>query len=44
MLKDAKFKFFINHVTLEAAKLIELPDMQSEVKDIVIDFLLKKRS
>ena len=42
--KDAKFKFFLNHVTPEAAKLIELPDMQSEVKDIVIDFLLKKRS
>ena len=40
--KDAKFRFFLNHISEEQAKLIELPDMQSEIKDMMIDFLLKK--
>lgn len=38
--KDAKFKFFLNHVLPEKLDFIELPDMQSEVKDLVIEHLL----
>ena len=40
--KDAKFKFFLNHITENEAKLIELPDMQLEIRDMMIDFLLRK--
>lgn len=38
--KDAKFKRMLNHVTAESAKLIDLPDLQLEIRDLVIDFLL----
>ena len=40
--KDAKFKFFLNHITESEASLIALPDMQLEIRDMMIDFLLKK--
>lgn len=40
--KDAKFALFLNHVTADKAQLIKLPDMQSEIKDLMIDFLLSK--
>ena len=39
--QDAKFKFYLNHVTPDFAKLIELPDRQLEVRNIVIDHLSK---
>ena len=38
--KDAKFRFYLNHVLPESVNLIELPDMQHEIKDLVIDYLL----
>ena len=41
---DANFQRAIIHVTDKFAKIIELPDLTSEIKDIIIDFLLKKRS
>lgn len=37
--KDAKFNLFLNHITEEDAKLIEVPDMQSEIKDMFISYL-----
>ena len=40
--RDAKFRLFLNHVTAESAKLIELPDLQSEIRDLVIEHLLSK--
>jgi len=39
---DAKVKMFLNHITEEKAKLIELPDLQMEIRDMIIDTLLKK--
>lgn len=41
MPKDAKFKMFLNHVTSEHAKLIEVPDRQLEIRDMMIQYLLK---
>ena len=38
---DAKVKMFLNHVTDQTVKLIELPNLQDEIKDIVIDYLVK---
>lgn len=40
--KDAKFRFFLNHLTEQSAKLIELPDLQIEIRDMIVDYLLKK--
>lgn len=40
--KQAKFKLFLNHLTEAGSKLIELPDMQLEIRDIVVEHLLKK--
>jgi len=40
--KDAKFKMFLNHVTDKGAKLIEIPDIQPKIKDMVIYFLVNK--
>lgn len=42
--KDAKFKHVLNHVTAEQGKLIMLPNLQLEIKDIVIDFLLNSKA
>lgn len=42
--KDAKIKFFLNHVTNEKIDLIELPDLQNEIKDLIINYLIKKLS
>lgn len=39
--KRSKFRLFLNHLTESGAKLIELPDMQLEIRDIVIEHLLK---
>lgn len=40
--KDAKVRLFLNHITTEGTKLIELPSLQSEIKDVIIDFLMRK--
>lgn len=37
--KDAKFKLILNHITEEKADLIMLPDMQNEIKDMLIEHL-----
>ena len=39
--EDAKFKLVLNHITEEKASLIILPDLQNEIKDMVIDYLVK---
>lgn len=39
--KDAKFKMYLNHVTSDFVKLIEVPDRQNEIKDMMIEYLLK---
>jgi len=39
----AKFKLYLNHLTETSGKLIELPDMQSEIKDMMIAHLLRTR-
>lgn len=39
--KNATFKMFLNHVTHEHANLIEVPDRQNEIKDMMIEYLLK---
>lgn len=38
--KDAKFKRVLNHITDFTAKLIQLPDMQNEIKDMMIEHLV----
>ena len=38
--KDAKFKRILNHITEEKAELIALPDMQDEIKDMLIEHLV----
>lgn len=38
--KESQFKLFLNHVTKDKAELIKLPDLQSEVKDMIIDYLI----
>lgn len=40
--KDAKFRMFLNHVTADFAAFIELPDMQNEIKDLMIEHLVQK--
>ena len=40
--KDARFKMFLNHVTDKEAKLIEIPDIQPQIKDMIIYFLVHK--
>ena len=42
VLPNAKFKFYLNHITEEKFELIELPDMQNEIKDLMIDYLQRK--
>lgn len=39
--KRSKFKLFLNHITETGAELIELPDMQLEIRDIVLEHMLK---
>ncbi len=39
--KRSKFRLFLNHITEAGAKLIELPDMQLEIRDIITEHLLK---
>jgi len=38
---QSKFRLFLNHITESGAKLIELPQLQLEIRDIVIFHLLK---
>lgn len=38
--KDSKFRLFLNHVTADVSKLIELPDLQLEIRDLVVEHLL----
>ena len=38
----ARFRLFLNHVTAERARLIELPDMQTEVRELLIDWLASR--
>lgn len=40
--KDAKFKLVLNHITPSESKIIPLPDMQSEIKDMLIYHFAKK--
>lgn len=37
--RDAKFKMFLNHITEEKATLIEIPDMQLEIRDMFISWM-----
>lgn len=37
---DSQFMFYLNHVTPDGAELIELPDLQTEIRECVIDWLL----
>lgn len=39
--KDAKFKMYLNHITPETAELIEVPNDQEAIKDMMIEYLLK---
>ena len=41
--EDAKFKMYLNHVTDQHAKLIEVPNAQDQIKDMMISFLLNKQ-
>ena len=40
--KDAKFKLFLNHVLPESTQFIQLPDLQLEIRDLVVDNLLQQ--
>ena len=40
----SRFRFFLNHVLPESYRLIELPELQVEIRDLVIEHLLKTRS
>lgn len=40
----AKFQYFLNHVTPDKAELIELPDLQTEIRDMLIDYLVSTKS
>lgn len=42
--KDAQFKMYLNHITELGAKLIEISNMQSEIKDMMIWHLANKQS
>lgn len=39
--KQAKFRLFLNHLTEVGADLVELPDMQLEIRDIVLAHVLR---
>lgn len=39
--KDSKIRLFLNHVLPEKAELIELPNYEAEIKDIIIDHLVR---
>lgn len=39
--KRSPFKLFLNHITEEGAKLVELPSLQLEIRDIVLDHVLR---
>lgn len=41
--KQSKFKLFLNHITETQAELIELPQLQVEIRDIMIYRLLKSK-
>ena len=38
--RDAKFKLILNHITEEGTEIIQLPDMQNEIKDMLVDYLI----
>ena len=40
--KDSKFIMFLNHITENQAKIIQLPNMQNEIKDMLIEYLSNK--
>ena len=40
--RDSKFKLILNHVTPMKAKLIELPNLESEIKDMVVWWMSEK--
>ena len=40
--RDSKFKRILNHLTVDGAKMIEIPDMQPEVREMILDFELKR--
>lgn len=37
--RDAKFKLFLNHISEDGAKLIALPDNQTEIREMLISYL-----
>ena len=39
--KNAQFKLYLNYVTNEHTKLVEVPDRQNEIKDMMIQCFLK---
>ena len=40
--KNAKFKMFLNHISESGSKMIEIFDLQHEIKDMMIWHLIKK--
>ena len=40
--KDSKFKFYLDHVTADKADLIELPALESDIKEMIISHLMKQ--
>lgn len=38
----SKFRLFLNHITEQEAKLIELPNLQMEIRDMMISFISNK--
>lgn len=38
----SKFRLFLNHVLPSGTKMIELPDMQLDIRDLVVDSLLQR--
>jgi hypothetical protein len=41
--KSAEFKLILNHVTPEFSKLIQLPNLQTEIRDMIIEYILNNK-
>lgn len=39
--KNSKFQLFLNHITEKEHKFIKLPNLQNEIKDLIIWYLIK---
>ena len=42
--RDASFKRYLNHITEDGAALIEVPDLQTEIRDMFIEYLAEERN